>query len=244
MGPPNIQIGVDVGQKVDPTAIAVSEIEWRPRTEAEGAAEDKTPVAHHVIRFLQRLPLGTPYHPDVAARLAEVVTNIRARPLPEGQPPLPITMVIDATGVGTPIVDVLREPLRDKHVRLEPATFNHGDRLKYEEGELRMGKAWLVSRLQALLQTKRIHLPETAEARSLERELLDYEIRIDEDANDRYGAFKVGTHDDLVTALGLACYWEPPVSAAPTGIMRRSPWDPMTRLGGPLPGQRSVRGWP
>ena len=23
-------------------------------------------------------------------------------------------------------------------------------------------------------------------------------------ANDRYGAFKVGTHDDLVTALGLA----------------------------------------
>ena len=25
-----------------------------------------------------------------------------------------------------------------------------------------------------------------------------------EDANDRYGAFKVGTQDDLVTALGLA----------------------------------------
>ena len=27
---------------------------------------------------------------------------------------------------------------------------------------------------------------------------------MDENANDRYGAFKVGTHDDLVTALGLA----------------------------------------
>ena len=35
-------------------------------------------------------------------------------------------------------------------------------------------------------------------------ELLDYEIRVDTDANDKYGAFKVGTHDDLVTALGLA----------------------------------------
>ena len=35
-------------------------------------------------------------------------------------------------------------------------------------------------------------------------ELLDYEIRVDQNANDRYGAFRVGTHDDLVTALGLA----------------------------------------
>jgi hypothetical protein len=38
----------------------------------------------------------------------------------------------------------------------------------------------------------------------LSEELLDYEIRVDENANDRYGAFRVGTHDDLVTALGLA----------------------------------------
>ena len=35
-------------------------------------------------------------------------------------------------------------------------------------------------------------------------ELLNYELRVDEDANDKYGAFRVGTHDDLVAALGLA----------------------------------------
>ncbi len=35
-------------------------------------------------------------------------------------------------------------------------------------------------------------------------ELQDYEIRVDQDANDKYGAFKVGSHDDLVTALGLS----------------------------------------
>jgi hypothetical protein len=39
---------------------------------------------------------------------------------------------------------------------------------------------------------------------AMKDELLDYEIRISEDANERYGAFKVGAHDDLVTALGLA----------------------------------------
>jgi hypothetical protein len=43
-----------------------------------------------------------------------------------------------------------------------------------------------------------------AEAKILAEELLNYEIRVEENANDRYGAFRVGTHDDLVTALGLA----------------------------------------
>ncbi len=38
---------------------------------------------------------------------------------------------------------------------------------------------------------------------------LDYEIRVSEDANGRYGAFRVGSHDDLVTALGLAVLVDP-----------------------------------
>jgi hypothetical protein len=36
------------------------------------------------------------------------------------------------------------------------------------------------------------------------------EIRVEERANDTYGAFKVGTHDDLVTALGLAVQGDRP----------------------------------
>ncbi len=66
-----------------------------------------------------------------------------------------------------------------------------------------------MSRLQALLQTQRIKLPETSEARVLAKELQDYEIRVSEDANEKFGAFKVGTHDDLVTALGLAVLDDP-----------------------------------
>ena len=33
--------------------------------------------------------------------------------------------------------------------------------------------------------------------------------RVDANANDTYGAFRVGSHDDLVTALGLAT--QPPL---------------------------------
>src|SRR5207249_8948868 len=56
-----------------------------------------------------------------------------------------------------------------------------------------------------LFQGERLHLPPGhPEAQTMTDELLDYEIRVDKNANDTYGAFRVGTHDDLVTALGLA----------------------------------------
>jgi hypothetical protein len=183
-----VVIGVDVGQKRDPTAICVAEPEDRqvgPRSEV-----------HFPVRYLDRLPLGTPY-PEVARRLAEVIGKAQAR---TNDTP---DVFIDATGVGQPVVDLLRVEAPQAHVIA--VYFTHGDRRTVEEGVgVKLGKAWLVSRLQALLQTGRLHLPKTAEAAALAQELLDYEIRVSEDANDRYGAFRVGTHDDLVTALGLA----------------------------------------
>lgn len=63
-------------------------------------------------------------------------------------------------------------------------TFTHGDR--FADGpEPKVGKAWLVSRLQVSLQQGRLHLPRTPDAERLAQELLDCEMRIDQDANDR-----------------------------------------------------------
>ena len=112
--------------------------------------------------------------------------------------------------------------------RLVAVFFTHGDRrtVTQDGRQVGLGKAWLVSRLQALLQGSRLHLPGTAEAAALGRELLDYEIKIDEDANDRYGAFRTGAHDDLVTALGLACQDEPPRPFTPAAAGRRPVYSP------------------
>ena len=108
------------------------------------------------------------------------------------------------------------DALADDHDDLGYVTavfFTHGDRYTEREsnryGDVLLGKAYLVSQLQVLLQHHQIHLPETSEARALAQELLDYEIRVDEDANTRYGAFRTGTHDDLVTALGLTLEYPP-----------------------------------
>ncbi len=191
MGP---VIGVDIGQKRDPTAICVMESERR-------LEENDLEVWHYMARYLQRLPLGTPY-PKVAKRVGEVAEGVAARS--ESHP----WVYVDATGVGQPIVDLLLE----RHPLVTPVYFTHGDRRVQDNTGVKLGKAWLVSRLQALLQTGRIHLPCTSEARALAEELLDYEIRVDENANDKYGAFRVGTHDDLVTALGLAV--QPPMAGS------------------------------
>ncbi|MDP9371808.1 MAG: hypothetical protein M3Q65_05020 [Chloroflexota bacterium] len=109
----------------------------------------------------------------------------------------------------------MREALKGRACDLMAATFAHGDKYNqdnhYRHPTATVGKARLVSRLQALLQPGRLELAKTPETDALAREQ-DYEIKIDQDANDRYGAFKVGTHDGLVTALGLCCVYQLPPS--------------------------------
>jgi hypothetical protein len=195
---PIVAMGVDLGQKRDYTAIAVVEPQRRER---DGRSED-----YYITRFLERLPLGTPY-PAVVQRVQAVVVNIRrqvANQPPRFEMPTPsasITLYVDATGVGQPVVDLLKSA----GVPVRPTYFTFGDRrVEQRDRSISLGKAWLVSRLQALLQTGRILLPQTMEARVLAEELLDYEIHVDEKANDTCGTFRVGSHDDLVTALGLA----------------------------------------
>ena len=63
-------IGVDIGQKRDPTAICVAAPENR--------TVERRSEMHFLIRHLERLPLGTPY-PAVVARIGEIATGVRQR---------------------------------------------------------------------------------------------------------------------------------------------------------------------
>jgi len=202
MGP--VVIGLDVGQKRDPTAIAVAEVGQRERAGApvidalrlrDGS---RLYESMFTIRSLGRLPLGTGY-PLVIHRVSEVLMRLKAMS-PYETPEL----VVDSTGVGAPIYDELASALGDL-ATVRAATFTASARLEFDGWAIKVGKPYLVSRLQALLSTQRIRLPETDQARALAKELTDYEIRVDDAAHMTTGAFKTGTHDDLATALGLAC---------------------------------------
>lgn len=193
-----LTIGVDLGQRRDPTAVAILELVDR------SPARDGIDV-HFECRHLERLKLGTKY-PDVARRIAELQTNAiqtaRQRAVDRGGNDADVWMTtwVDATGA-VPALDILNE----QGINCRPVFFTHGDRRTETGEQVSLGKAWLVNRLQALFHTGRMHLPpDHLEASAMARELADYEIKIDPDANAKYGAFAVGTHDDLVTALGLA----------------------------------------
>jgi hypothetical protein len=143
--------------------------------------------------------------------IAHTITAIRERDADtygtaysRGEGPRAVCVVCDATGVGRPVVDLVRVAV-SAEVRLVAATITGTERLhQHSWTEWAVGKAHLVSRLQALLQTRRLHLPDTEESRALVEELLDYEIRVQPNTGTlQAGAFGM-KHDDLATALGLA----------------------------------------
>lgn len=186
-----ILVGIEIGQKRNQTAICV--------VEQEDRKVDQREVTHFLVRYLERMPLGSTYR-AVAVRVGEVVARVKTKT--ELWP----TIFVNATGTGKPVIDLI-----DEHIKyceqIWQVYFTHGDRRREDteaENQVTLGKAYLVSRLQTLLQTDRLHLSRTSESEVLAQELLDYEVKVDENANDRYGAFSIGAHDDLVTALGLA----------------------------------------
>lgn len=227
MGFVAVHVGIDIGKQHDPTAIIAAQVLTDPHH-----------PTRYVTQHMERLALGTSY-PDVAAHIVKVIaaiqTMLQAR-LDDAKAKLAeqvrttgqqvsvgragvealvrpdVRLFVDATGVGRPVVDLVERALAQDHrtrgVDLRPITFAHGDTYDAKSG--RLGKAYLVSRLQALLQAHQLALPPIhPETEAMARELKDYEIRVDTNATDTYGAFKVGTHDDLVTALGLSVLEDP-----------------------------------
>ena len=190
-----IMIGVDIGQRTEPSAVCVAETEDRPGL--HGRTE-----YHYLVRHLERLPIGTTF-PALADRTAEVAARVV-----EWTAESPF-VYLDATGLGQSVVDLFTA--RILGARVVAVYFNHGDRrLRVDHKEVHLGKAFMVARLQTLLQSDCLHLPRMPDAEALAKDLREFEIQVREDANDRYGAFRVGARDDLVTALGLATQPGPP----------------------------------
>lgn len=184
----DVVMGVAPRPRREPSGLCVVEIEDRRK-------EDGRREAHYIVRHLERLQPGTSY-PAMAARFGEVAKAVqdRTRSRPE--------IYVDATGFGDELVAQVEQ--NGDYGRVWTVYFSHGDRRIEERGQVRLGKAWLVTKVQMLLQTHQLHLPRSPEAETLAEELTDFEVQVAPDANDRYGAFKVGSRDELVTALGLA----------------------------------------
>lgn len=195
-----ISFGIDVGKRHDPTAIVVAIAEDRK-------ASDGRWETHYVVPFLKRLELDTPY-PTQAEQLIRMGRKaLRQFFVMERAGGIRTPRVyIDVTGVGDAMVDLLIRNGVRSFGRPISCRFTSGDRLNDRGNEMAVGKAHFASRLQILAESRRIHLPKLPEAQQLAKEMLDFDIDVDEmSGKETYGAIRPGTHDDLVCALGLAC---------------------------------------
>jgi hypothetical protein len=183
--------GLDLGQAKDYTAVAVLERTAVPDPKREGRT-----LRHYAIRHLERLPLGTPY-PDVCTRLARLFA----------QPPLAgSSLAVDYTEVGRPVLDMLRRA--QIPARLRPVTITAGNKASLDAGGWSVPKKELVSTLQVLLQSRRLQVaPTLPEAATLVQELTTFQVKITPAANETFGAWREGAHDDLVLAVAVAA-WE------------------------------------
>jgi hypothetical protein len=183
-------VGLDLGQKQDHSAIAVVErleqrLAWMPSMPPKMC-----------IRYVERVPLGTPY-PKVVERVSEIIRN----PLLEGRSRL----VADATGVGAPVVDLLKAA----HLpcSLTPVTITSGDRAHSNGEHWHVPKQELMTNLLVLLEAGELSIPKRLpELWTLVRELSAVEMRHRPGGVLKLGADGSGEHDDLVIAVALACW--------------------------------------
>lgn len=210
-----------MGQSRDYTAIAVVE-----RAELKGDWDPfvvawRKKVELH-LRFLERVDLGTPYQ-EIVERVVEVT---QAAALVKG-----CHVAVDATGVGRAVVDLLRDA--EPRGRLMPVIFTAGALETQDRGYFHVPKRDLVVGLQVLLQKKELRISSRIrDVATLLKELSDMQVRVTLSGNEQYGAWREGTHDDLVFAVALACWSAKKVHPPLQGDARW--WRPLTE---------DTRGW-
>jgi hypothetical protein len=180
-----LYIGIDLGRNHDHTAIAILQ-----RVQNHSGP-------HLLVRFLERLPLGTPY-PLVVDHIADLVSNCRE-----------CALIVDATGVGAPVVDSLRRA--GLACEISAVTITAGERESHTGSHYSVPKQDLIAGLQLAMEQNELRVARSLpDAGALVRELLSVRIRSGFGQSGsrslRIGADGYGEHDDLVIALSLACW--------------------------------------
>lgn len=175
-----------------------------PRIVEEKVVQDVTTEYH--LRHLERLPLGTSY-----PRIVDSVCATLARPPLAGQ----TVLLVDITGVGRPVWDMLRE--RDIPGGMFGITITGADQVTREGREFRTPKRDLIVSLQVLLQQGRLKFATGLKLRDvLVAELQNFRQKISLAGHDSYEAGgagpagqwrEAGSHDDIVLATAMPVWY-------------------------------------
>lgn len=159
--------------------------------EVDGNPWPSKPPMH--LRHAERIR-GKPY-PEIVARVAELVGKLQ---------PLGVSLVVDATGVGAPVVDLLRQA----GLAPVPVIITGGTSVSRDKATWHVPKRELIGAVQATLQTARLRIAMNLPlADTLVRELDTFKVSVDpKTRHDSYAAWREADHDDLVLATALALW--------------------------------------
>jgi len=191
-------LGLDIGKYNDPSALALVQ-----RVDSFGPRDPVTMTCPHSwalhVRALKRFPLGRPY-PALARDISAIFghADLHGRS----------ALVVDATGVGEPVVDLIREQLRDtqRRVSLVPVVITSGGAVTWSAGRAHVPRADILASLNLFFQLDRLLIPNAEPAApQLRRELLRFQSRPQPNGPGTMTA-RHGEHDDLLFALALAAW--------------------------------------
>jgi hypothetical protein len=202
--------GLDLGQQADFSALVTLEQRRIPDPDCSGQT-----VNRFDVRLIHRWELRTPY-PKIVEDLHEWY---------ERSPLKGTTLVVDGTGCGRPVVDMIRSQKIAANVRAYTITAGS------TPGDETVPKIDLVGAVSAALQTSRLRIAERLSlASALGRELETFRVKVTADRNETFAALREKDHDDLVIALALAVWygerhggggnWRPPTYTTPPLIPR------------------------
>lgn len=211
MAGPDFIVPIDIGQAADFTALGGLRRIPVPNGKTREVYNNGSPELTREyedsfgLGYAHRFPLHTPY-PDVVAQLAAVTSKI----------PGTFQVVADATGVGRPVVDMMRGaglPVIGV-VITAGAGAAHQDK---ETGYWKVPKRELVTRAQTYMQSGRLRISSKLRlADVIVKEMLAFKMKIStQTGNVSFEAWREQAHDDLVLMLCLGVWW---------GHMTRTGW--------------------
>lgn len=194
-------VGVDLGQAKDYTAIsAVQQLDQPTVIPGNNKVWPRQPsrtiigVQYH-LRHLERPKLGTTY-PAIVDRVREIVARPELRDC---------VLVVDATGVGAPVVDMMRAA----GLHPVPIYITGGQSVSRTKDGWHVPKRDLATNLQSLVQSERLRIANgLAEGPALVKELMAFRVKINiATGHDSYEALREGDHDDLVLSVAMPCWY-------------------------------------
>ena len=175
-------IAADLGQVNDYTAFTVTE-----RINSE----------YH-LRHIERPELGTPY-PKIIDRLKELAE------VPPLRGSMSNTIVIDITGVGRPVWDLLiRAGIR---ATLKGIAITGGNTVTNDGKIFNVPKRDLVSALQVAFQNGQLKIAKgLPESDTLVKELINFKVKINVNGHDSYESWRENIHDDIVLSAAMGVW--------------------------------------